>query len=288
MVDMQGFILRTFHRAALFLFLLAGCSAPVLSTPGTPPLERSIPQVSPPVASTVTDSPSPPPPATSTPNPYFTPSATPRDATQTPTPLPAFRFCSPLAEHTLKDLEEILTNPFNPPPPGKDGGHHGVDFAYYRRGDRLSILGVPVDSVMAGQVAAAIQNRIPYGNMVIVETSVGGLPEELVRRLKIPAGQSLYLLYAHMNAAPRVEIGQDLECGQALSEVGNTPKGWSSDPHLHLEVRIGPPGAVFEGMVFYDTGATLQEMENYRRWRMSGEFQMIDPMALLRYGLAVR
>ncbi len=217
---------------------------------------------------------------------YFTPSPSRQAATQTPTPAPAVKFCTPLAEHSLADLKEILTNPFNPPPAGKDTGHHGVDFAYYRRGNRLSILGVQIQSVMAGRIAAVILNRIPYGNMVIVETPYIELPEDLVGFLKIPAGQSLYLLYAHMRDAPLVGLDSPVGCGQALGVVGNTPKGWSSDPHLHFETRIGPPGVTFQGMDYYDTGATVEEMANYRRWRMSGDFTMFDPMLLLEFGLA--
>ncbi len=216
---------------------------------------------------------------------YFTPSPEAQDLVPTPSPRHVREYCSPLEGHTLKDLQEILTNPFNPPPPGKDTGHHGVDFAYYRRGNRPSILGVPVHAVMAGRVAAAIQNRIPYGNMVIIETPHSALSEELIALLNISNGRSLYLLYAHMNEKPTVELGDWVTCGQALGEVGNTPKGWSSDPHLHLEGRIGPADAVFRGMAYYDTGATLEEMENYRLWRMSGEFTLFDPMVLLTFGL---
>jgi murein DD-endopeptidase MepM/ murein hydrolase activator NlpD len=161
-----------------------------------------------------------------------------------------------------------------------------VDFAYYRRGERASILGVQVQSVLDGRVAAVILNRIPYGNMVIVETSSSALPAEAIGQLDLPAGRSLYLLYAHMNAAPLVALDDRVACGQVLGEVGNTPKGWSSDPHLHLEARAGPPGVSFAGMVFYDTGATQEEMDNYRRWRMSGEFQLLDPLTLLEYGLS--
>ena len=82
-----------------------------------------------------------------------------------------------------------------------------------------------------------------------------------------------------------VQVGDRVQCGQVLGVVGNTPKGWSSDPHLHFETRIGPPGVTFQGMDYYDTGATAEEMANYRRWRMTGEFAMFDPMRLLEYGL---
>ncbi len=224
-----------------------------------------------------------------TPTAYFTPTPEIVQPTlppaQTLTPVPEPQVCTPLEGHSLTDLHEILTNPFSPPPPGKDTGHHGADFAYYRRGERTSILGVPVNSVLAGVVAGLALNRIPYGHMVIIETAYEALPPRVIRSLAVPEGRSLYLLYAHLNAAPLAGLEERVECGQALGEVGNTPKGWSSDPHLHLEVRAGPPGSIFKSMDFYDTGATLEEMENYRTWRMSGEFQMLDPMVLLEAGL---
>lgn len=210
---------------------------------------------------------------------------TPTPFTQAPTPKPPLQICTPLQGHSLSDLHEIITNPFDPPPPGKDTGHHGIDFAYYRRGDRLSILGVPIQSVLPGRVAAVVMDRIPYGNMVIVETPYAELPPVLISMLGVPADSSIYLLYAHMNQAPRPGAGEVVACGQTLGEVGNTPKGWSSDPHLHLEGRIGPSGVTFSSMAFYDTGATEQEMANYQRWRISGEFRLFDPMCILNWGL---
>jgi murein DD-endopeptidase MepM/ murein hydrolase activator NlpD len=217
---------------------------------------------------------------------YFTSTPTTySSATASPTILVS-QVCSPLQGHSLTDLREIITNPFDPPPPGKDTGHHGVDFAYYRRGERLSISGVPVQAVLSGKVAAGVNNRIPYGNMAIVETGQDDLPEGLAELLKVPAGRSVYLLYAHMKEPPTVILGSLVKCGQTLGEVGNTPKGWSSNPHLHLEVRVGPAGVLFNGMVYYDNSASLQELENYKRWRMSGDFSMFDPMKLLEWGLS--
>jgi murein DD-endopeptidase MepM/ murein hydrolase activator NlpD len=195
---------------------------------------------------------------------------------------PAFQACSPLAGHTWSDLREIVTNPFDPPQPGKDSGHHGVDFAYYRRGYRLSIEGVPVQSVFPGKVAAVIHNRPPYGNMVIVETPGVGLADFL----GMVPGESLYLLYAHMKTDPLVNLGQDVICGEKLGEVGNTPPGWSSNPHLHLEARIGPSGREFSSMAYYDNSISLEEKINYELWRTSGTFRMFDPLRLLEYVLS--
>jgi hypothetical protein len=54
------------------------------------------------------------------------------------------------------------------------------------------------------------------------------------------------------------------------------------NPHLHLETRIGPSGTSFTGMAFYDTSALIEEMENYKRWRTSGDFKNIDPIVVFQ------
>ncbi len=272
----------------LVLFVLVACqqsepsrpagimpAPPEAVTPTTSPVARLITATSEPAA---TQRPSP------APRDYFTPTPSPT-LPPTPTPTAVFSMCSPLENHTLQDLKEIITNPFDPPPVGKDTGHHGIDFAYYRRGDRASILGVTIQSVLPGRVTMVARGLPPYGNMIIIETPFSRLPDQLVASLQIPPGHSIYLLYAHMNKTPLPQSGDQVSCGQPLGEVGNTPAGWSSDPHLHLEGRLGPPGITFAGMGFYDTRATLEELDNYKRWRMSGEFALFDPMVLLSYGL---
>lgn len=280
--ELTSYIYRYSCLGLLWAWMLAACVQPG----STKTIEQM--SVSTPVSLSWTETLAPT--ATHTPRPipsvYFTP--TPRPVTPTPslTPTPVFRMCTPLKNHTFQDLKEIVTQPFDPPPPGKDTGHHGVDFAYYRRGERASILGVKIQSVLVGRVATVVRDLPPYGNMIIIETPYAQLPVDLIYRLQVPDGQSVYLLYAHMNEAPLPQAGDSIACGEALGEVGNTPPGWSSDPHLHLEGRIGPPGVTFSGMGFYDTRASLKDMENYERWRMSGEFQLFDPMILLVYGLS--
>lgn len=195
---------------------------------------------------------------------------------------PSAAICSPLAEHRLEELDEIVSQLYDPPPPGKDDRHHGIDFAYYRHGGRASIEGETVQAILSGRVATSINDRLPYGNMVIIESN---LPTELIRALGSPVGSSLYHLYAHLENAPSVEAGQEIVCGQALGTVGKT--GYVVPvPHLHIETRIGPAEARFEGMAFYDTNASKVERENYRLWRTSGTFQHFDPMTLFETALA--
>jgi len=185
--------------------------------------------------------------------------------------------CSPLQDETLTSLWEIITNPFGSPPIGREDLHHGVDFAYYRRGERLSIEGEVVQSILPGTVAASIQDRLPYGNMLIIETTQTRLPKVIGDQYNIAPGESLYTLYAHMGQSPRVGLGDAIFCGQALGTVGIT--GYDIvNPHLHLETRIGPSQVRFSSMVFYDTSATSEEMENYKWWRTSGDFKNLDPM----------
>jgi murein DD-endopeptidase MepM/ murein hydrolase activator NlpD len=211
---------------------------------------------------------------------------------------------SPLQAIDRTELEGIITQQFELPPAGEDSGHHGVDFGFWRRGNLTSIEGVPVISVFPGKVASAY-NRIrnPYGYMVIVETPLSSLPKDFIdsiqlseessvpaspsNRLTCPTGfadwwdpnaQSLYVLYAHMKEPPAVKLGQTLSAGEQVGLVGNT--GASSAPHLHLEMRIGPSDASFTSMGHYDSTTTDLERHNYCMWRISGEFQLFDPMQL--------
>ena len=208
-------------------------------------------------------------------------------STSTPTATEIQRImCSPLKDETISSIWEIITNIYDPPPPGRDDHHHGVDFAYYRRGNRLSIEGEVVQSVMPGTIAASIQDRLPYGNMVIVETTQSMIPKVIIDELNLKPGESLYSLYAHMEQPPEVVVGDEVTCGQALGMVGTT--GYEIvNAHLHLEIRVGPSGTRFAGMVFYDTSATVDEMDNYLRWRTSGEFTPMDPMLVFAAYLSI-
>ncbi len=193
-----------------------------------------------------------------------------------------FRFCSPLEEHTIEDMPGIVSSPYDPPPMGKDDRHQGVDFVYYNQGQRDSIEGEGVQAIMAGWVALVIENRLPYGNMVIIETPANNLLIEITYNLNIRPAESIYHLYAHFQDAPVVLPGSWIECGQLIGFAGKS--GYNIPvPHLHLETRIGPSGTRFDGMAFYDTQANEAEMENYTIWRMSGKFSHFDPMMLFLF-----
>jgi murein DD-endopeptidase MepM/ murein hydrolase activator NlpD len=196
-----------------------------------------------------------------------------------PTPTLVITVCSPLINHSLDELPSLITWAFKMPNPGRDDGHHGVDLGHWSLGTEISTLNDPIQPVLSGRVAAAIHDRPPYGNMIIIEVPYTNLPLTLIELVPIPSGQSLYILYAHLADAPDLSIGQSVSCGQEIDRVGLT--GWTGAPHLHFETRWGPPGMTFTEMAYYTGDATTTEMENYLSWRMSGTFHVFDPMILL-------
>ena len=139
--------------------------------------------------------------------------------------------------------------------------------------------GVGVQSVLPGRVAAALPDTYPFGNMVIIETRYEELSPELLQRMPVSPGESLYSLYAHLQAAPLVALNDPVLACQQIGAVGTS--GNSVEPHLHFETRLGPPGATFASMRFYKANATQEEREYYTLWSTSGIFRTFDPMALL-------
>lgn len=189
------------------------------------------------------------------------------------------KICSPLAEHEVDHLQHIVSSPYSPPPMGKDDRHQGVDFAYYNQEGRASILGEGIQTIFGGWVAAVLEDRLPYGNMVLIETPFRSILLFINETLALDESESLYHLYAHMENPPDFIIGSWIECGAYLGNVGKT--GYNIPvAHLHLETRIGPSGWRFNGMAYYDTLATDSERQNYKLWRMSGEFRHFNPMIL--------
>jgi len=268
--------------------LLAGCTA-------SPPVPLE----------TLQSSETPLPSATASPQPSNTPSPT---ATQQPSatlPLdPELEICSPLEDISLENLPDTIANPFAPPPPGSDNPHQGIDFADIDSTYQIALEGRSVQAVLAGTVAGIIQERFPYGNAILVETPLEQIPPSWLETLQIPPvipireghsvltcpesasgmentgeTRSLYLLYAHLQEPVALKPGDTVSCGIPIGKIGQS--GNALNPHLHLEVRVGPSGKQFESMAHYTGAASPQEMSNYCLWRVSGAFQALDPLRLL-------
>jgi murein DD-endopeptidase MepM/ murein hydrolase activator NlpD len=217
---------------------------------------------------------------------------------------------SPLQGFEIANLTELISQEFKIPPPGEDSGHHGVDFAFWSRGNK-PILGNPILAVFPGKIAMSdSQEKPPYGFALLIETPLETLPQNIIHAIKIPTqpigttinnklncpdlskdswnttSKSLYTLYGHMVNAPGFKTGESIQAGQNIGFVGNS--GYSTAPHLHLEMRIGPSGAAFSNMGHYDPNTTEEDRHNYCNWRVSGVFQMFDPMELLKPGLVTQ
>ena len=214
----------------------------------------------------------------------------------------SFQIYSPLEGIEIPQLEGMITNPFNPPPAGSDDPHAGVDLSDLLPDTQIAIAGRTVLAVLDGRVAGLIPDRFPYGNAIILETALADLPAGWVNSLQIPAmsdtpitpialscpqgipdyentdGESLYILYAHLEQTPALAMGDAVQIGQALGTVGMS--GNALNPHLHVEMRVGPAGVPFNSMAHYDASASLDEMTSYCTWRVGGQFRLIDPMAL--------
>ena len=94
-----------------------------------------------------------------------------------------------------------------------------------------------MQALVGGEVVAVIQDQMPYGNMMIIETSRDLLPQKLTSNSKLGFVNSLYILYAHFSNSPLVDWGDQVACGQTLGEVGAT--GYNIvNPHLHLETAL--------------------------------------------------
>ncbi len=219
-----------------------------------------------------------------------------------PEPTASFQINSPLEGIEIAQLVGMITNPFNPPPTGSDDPHAGVDLSDLLPDTQIAVAGRTVLAVLDGRVVGLIPDRFPYGNAVILETALADLPDDWVNSLEIPAmpdtpiipialscpqgipdyestdGESLYILYAHMEQTPVLAIGDAVQIGQALGTVGMS--GNALNPHLHVEMRVGPAGVLFNSMAHYDASASLDEMTSYCAWRVGGQFRLIDPMAL--------
>ncbi|MCX7592340.1 MAG: peptidoglycan DD-metalloendopeptidase family protein [Fischerella sp.] len=94
--------------------------------------------------------------------------------------------------------------------------HKGIDIA--------NSIGTPIYASSAGVVEKAGWNRGGYGNLVDIRHTDGSLTR-----------------YAH-NSKILVRVGQQVEQGDIIAEMGNT--GFSTGPHSHFEIHPSGKGAV--------------------------------------------
>ncbi len=270
----------------LFGLLITGCQTVAKPTPDNSPL--------PSVTTPPTVFPS------ATPSLILTPAPLP-----TGTPLALSSACSPLKGIALDELYAITSNPFSFTSSYSDTGHPAIDLAFFTFKDFTTFMGHPVQALLPGKVSLVVNNRFPYGNMVLIETPLDRVSPDLLNSLSLPTpipeenislfsscdaqmpplvwdgqNKSLYTLYAHLENDPSVQVGDQVSCGGVIGAVGLS--GNTVAEHLHLEVRVGPADAQFNSIATYHDDATPQERYNYCIWSISGIFQAIDPSLFWR------
>ena len=290
----QADAFRVMRAPSLILILIiAMIIAPACSTatPTTFTATATRPLLESPTASTLPTT-SPLPRVTSTPSPV--------QATATL----AMQLCSPLSGYDLNQLPSMVANPYDPPPPGRDDPHEGIDLAVTDPSLGMALSGAPVQAVLGGRAVMMTNDRFPYGNALIIETPLETIHPTWTGMAAIPTPaplvtphaaltcpqieairapqtdqRSLYLVYAHLKEPVNLQPGDAVACGQTFGNVGDS--GNALNPHLHLEARVGPSGARFDSMAHYDASATPEEMAAYCLWKVSGAFQLIDPLQLI-------
>lgn len=215
---------------------------------------------------------------------------------------PVVHLCSPLQGIQLAGLAGMISNPYHPPVVGLDDPHQGIDLAVLSQSG-IALSGHSVMAAMPGRVAMTLNDRFPYGNALMIETILNDANSRWLQGAEIPSPEptrpvtsaltcpaatlpvydstrrSIYILYAHLLQPVSLKVGELVDCGQEIGAIGSS--GNALNPHLHFEVRVGPSAAQFTGMAHYDNSASAEEMSNYCLWRISGLFQLIDPIKIL-------
>ncbi|RME46335.1 MAG: hypothetical protein D6791_08570 [Chloroflexi bacterium] len=219
-------LVATLIGAVLFSLVIAGITIgydPPSTALSAIPTDQS---ASLPTASTPAPTPTASPSPTATPRPTATPTATP---TPTPEPTPEalepedhYWFERPIAPGGTNFVSRFYA--YGSTYRGRYQVHHGVEFE--------NPTGTPVLAVGPGRVVVAGPDNVQvyglfpdfYGQLVVIEHD------------RTWRGQPVFTLYGHLSAV-RVAVGQEVEAGQVIGEVGSS--GIALGPHLHMEVRVG-------------------------------------------------
>jgi murein DD-endopeptidase MepM/ murein hydrolase activator NlpD len=122
----------------------------------------------------------------------------------------------------------------------RGGIHEGIDFP--------AAAGTPVLAAASGTVARVDVSFLDWSmeqqDIALFEAlKLGYTPAETLDRIRgrqvwIDHGKGLMTRYAHLSAVQPLVVGQKIDAGVLIGEVGSSgyPQG---GPHLHFEVRVG-------------------------------------------------
>ena len=122
----------------------------------------------------------------------------------------------------------------------RGGIHEGIDFAVDA--------GTPVLAAASGTVARVDVSFVDWtmeeqDSALNEALKLGYTPAATLDRIRgrqvwIDHGKGVFTRYAHLSAVQPLMVGQQIDAGVAIGEVGSSgyPQG---GPHLHFEVRVG-------------------------------------------------
>jgi len=146
-------------------------------------------------------------------------------------------FALPIEGGDIPDDPELLPGA---PRDYRGGIHEGIDFPAPN--------GTPVLAAASGIVARVDQSFLDWNreqqDIALDEAlTLGYTPAATLDRIRgrqvwIDHGKGLITRYAHLSAVQPLVVGQTIEAGALIGEVGSSgyPQG---GPHLHFEVRVG-------------------------------------------------
>jgi hypothetical protein len=146
----------------------------------------------------------------------------------------------------INDSTPKVTNPFS-------STHKGTDYGYN--------VGEPVYASESGEIIASVNN---YTTSWI--TSGALTTKDYGNYIKIRHQNNYTTLYAHLRHDSLLfGVGQQVEKGQKIAEVGNT--GNSSGPHLHWEIRydeiVTDPSPLLDTSFNYNSSTTTMDRRPY-------------------------
>jgi murein DD-endopeptidase MepM/ murein hydrolase activator NlpD len=173
------------------------------------------------------------------------------------TPMPSVESAPPDVLDRLARSDGRLAGMFSPPIEGSDipedpdllpgasrdyraGTHEGIDFP--------APDGTPVLAAASGIVTRADANFEDWTDeeqdaalsdaLTLGYTPLATLDRIRGRQVWIDHGKGVLTRYAHLSAVGPLIVGQKVEAGALIGEVGSSgyPQG---GPHLHFEVRVG-------------------------------------------------
>lgn len=118
-----------------------------------------------------------------------------------------------------------------------------------------------------------------FGVTTIVEYAYEDLAEEEIQSLRddgynIDEGQSIYILFAHLDPGSNLGIGTTLDAGDSIAVLGNS--GASDGAHAHVEAAIAESGLQPGEKTIWDYWLKISNLHKYSE----GEGNRIDPTSL--------